>query len=428
MKRKRYTAVPRLSPEDFANYVSLDYLSAGVDESEAIYDTAERVRKLAELITLHDLKPFTFFYTPYGEALIKKFTENMAHLIPVDPADVDERGTQVAELALKLGYIATIWEMAFSMSTADGKPLTVPSPPGPGGNIFEYESTYASRVQFFYRFMEAAFSDDRWAYTRHAVLNQLPSVDPDVSSERIKAILMTELWLSGNNEFVIGAELRNLFMHMDILKMKTSEITFPYKAFHISTPQEHIMFSILEGDSIPDPNIRVWTILNSERGCVKLREDIDKDLTLGELWGKLPADFWAKVPNAEHGSREAFELICNLCLYLESVGSEVKELPFPTPKVKTTSDAARLRDKARRGFTPVKRELYPALAKQASRSDGGATSRTRGATVQHWVRGHYRMQPVGPRDNVTYKRIFIEPHIRGSDAPGKSTKTRKYKV
>ena len=390
-----------------------------------------------------NLTPDTFFYTKWGDAVIEE-TVQALRLNAVSAGTLNEnpdaslfelvqnftrkandnlKNTNTAKAVANIGMF---WEVALALAS-DATPREKPYA---GEHPFHFMSTATFRVQVAYRVLTEMYPGPENAAARYTVCRLLPSLPnapaTNVEDERINTVLTTELWANGNNEFTVSARLREMFLKTDVGNLKASTVRFPYNAFSVQTPDDFIMFSII---GYPEEDLRVWVVYNHARGSVQIPEKLADDLTLGEIWDILPEDFWGDNKDREQSCREAFQIICNLCLYLESQNAEVNVREGRGGTAPNPRNRRALRLYAKRQLTPISHVLYPSLEKAAS--VGGETSKA--GTRQHWVRGHWRMQPYWPegRDHspVT-KRIWIEPHLRGSlpEDVDDVASPRRYKV
>jgi hypothetical protein len=55
---------------------------------------------------------------------------------------------------------------------------------------------------------------------------------------------------------------------------------------------------------------------------------------------------------------------------------------------------------------------------RTTKTAGRAASEDSSGVKLHWVRGHWRRQPYGPRDSPEYKMLWIRPHQKGDKAHG----------
>lgn len=372
----------------------------------------------------------SFLLTKWGKAALSTVWEIIKDLDDqgLSDADTPENAPQniKARTLVVSGYLGTaafLWEMVLGFANYE----KLREKPYENEDLFHFLSTATFRYQFIYRALEIEYPGD--PQTRHAVCRFIASSSDspaDVQNDRITAHIMTELWVSGVNNFTISTRLRNRFMLTDIDNIDVNSVSLPYPAFIVTTPSETLMFAAVDH---PNSDARVWCIYNQERGVVQLRIDTDKQETLGDLWRKLPDNFWDQAPEAEEACQEAFQLICNLMLYLQCKDAEVTTRKVSTGKQPPERKQRELRSYGKRQITPITHILYPSLSDTSREKTSGSRTHTR----EHWVRGHYRWQPYWPhgRDaDPVKKRIWIEPHLRGSpeDSDNDDMNSRKYRV
>lgn len=419
----------------------------GLPREQEVRFIGDIAKGVAQTLPPELLDPNYFFSSPYGEAALQHtsdFVDDMAgHLrnaaeneftrdeiraleekvaqTTMDTPDERAKNLGIYLESAILSRTASVWGIAMMLARSE----RIREEPYEGEHVFKYYSEATPRYQFIYRYMEKAYPNDR--KTRHKINRMMPSVGRhkhEKEEDRIVGILLTELWMSGNNEFEIRPELRQMFMHTDIWNLKASTIKFPYPAFHVDTSREHMMFTTMEYD---DLDSRLWVIQNTQQGSVQLREAPSEDDTLQDIWDRLPDGFWASGEANEKACREAFQVICNLCLYLECKDAEFRSSRPDVGDNPGTRDPDKLRKYTKKTYIPAKHVLYPSLEKTSS----GASGRGSG-TKKHWVRGHYRWQaywPEGRDGQKVNKRIWIEPHMRGSETASDADEdTRTYKV
>jgi len=327
---------------------------------------------------------------------------------------------ELEPVALDLYWLSYFWELVFGLAD----PGKIHEKPRAGEHPFHFMSMVTSRYQVIYRVLGARFPDDDQSGIRHAICRYLRSDlfdNPlDAQEETLSATLLTELWISGNNEFAIGPELREMFMQTDVDNLAPPAL--PYAAFHVTTGQEQLMFTSAVHKVA---GVRVWIMWSKERGSVQLMERLGQEDTLGDIWGRLPEGFWHASPESENACREAFLIICNLCLYMETQDAQVRVEGESKGTKPAEEDRRGLKRYAKRQMTPVRRVLYPGLDVSKSANVAGASH-----TRRHWVRGHWRWQaywPNGRDDEKINKRIWIKPHLRGEGDATYDT-PRTYKV
>jgi len=385
---------------------------------------------VADLLTQNELGVEDFYQTDYGKAAIDLYEESVPKVgWPQDPskfwdkwdaaktllfekdAPLNSMGALPVLGAADFTYrIAQVFEHAFAINfTGEYREA-----PYENEAYFRFISTAQPRFQAIYRFVNRI---DKTQQDRYAICKSLPAeemVPHDPETERIRAMTMTELYASGNNAFIISDTLREMFLNTEIQKLDIGAIDFPYSAFQVVTGERTVFFT-----HVPITEERsVWIFDNVEYGCAHLKQDADTE-TLGDLWECLPADFWDNHPESATACDEAFQMVCNLSLYLSTRSPEVRSEGRKTQRGKGRKKSRR---QAELDYTPIRRVLYPSASK--TKTSGSASGSKRQA---HWVRGHWRKQPYGPRDNPKYERIWIEPHMRGGEE-GPSDTTRKYKV
>lgn len=390
--------------------------------------------ELVDWARAQKISPETFLLTEPGEKAMEIAYEVAQDMVdsgealladePV-PSDVrrlrPEQHPKASVMSCVLGSAGTLWETVFHGARGH-KSRTEPYD---NEHVFHFLSTATFRYQFMYRCMDRYYSDD--PQFRHIVSRFFPSpqdAPEDRSNDKITTYIMTELWMSGVNEFKISSDLRDRFLMTDIGDISIDSINFPYPAFMVTTPEENIMFSTVEHEK---ENARVWCFHNLEKGVVQLNEKIGESENLADLWGDLPEDFWDNCPPAEKASKEAFTIVCNLILYLQTKNAEVKSNTSNPGSKPPVRKKRKLKDYAKKEYTPINHTLYPSLSDSTSEKAASHSSKR-----EHWVRGHYRWQPYWPegRDNdPTYERIWIEPHLRGSkkeDDSNSDMNPRKY--
>jgi len=384
---------------------------------------------VADLLTQNELGVEDFYQTDYGKAVIDLYEELVPKVgWPQDPAEFDSRWERAKEVlfdenkplhtmeALPLITVADftyrlgmLFETAFLFTGSSGNR----NAPYENEPVFRFLSTEQSRFQTIYRCVNrvAKTTLDRYAICKALPAEQMVPQDPE--TERIRATTMTELFATGNNAFVISDTLREMFLKTDLLKIEIDAIDLPYSAFQLMTEDRTVFFTHIPATS----GRSLWIFDNVEYGCVHLKQDEDTK-TLGDLWDCLPEGFWKNHPDSAQACEEAFNLVCNLSLYLATRSPEVKSEGRKTNRGKGRKKSRR---RAELDYTPIRRVLYPSAHVGARNGSGGVSRKA------HWVRGHWRKQPYGPRDDPRYERIWIEPHLRGGDE-GTSGETRKYKV
>lgn len=470
-KRRRRKPVKRIvTPERWEKLVRhtntrlMD--SYGID----IVETQKMAQEgYAKAVRGLDLNPDTIFHTKWGETLLDAIAEKVAIAWDKSPShyekilnEDDDVGREQANeegfrlfreilrndesVAKKIRGVkplkayqytftaytlykpAFFWEMVMGVAYPNKYSYKEPRE---NEHIFHFMSTVTFRYQIIYRVLQKILPGKEHRADRHAICRMLPSsvynVKQDREEERISAILLTELWLTGNNEFEIGSELREMFMQTDIDNIRADSIQFPYDAFHIHTSEEHLMFTTIP---VEDIGVRMWVVWNQQRGSLQLQELTDEEDTIGDIWDRLPDDFWENNESSRQACREAFNLVCNLCLYLETQGAEMRTRKRNGGDKPSERNRQKLQQYAKKQYTPVQRILYPSLEEgEKTASTGSHTKRRR-----HWVRGHYRWQPYWPegRDSEpVHERIWIEPHLRGSKTGSdddSDSDTRTYKV
>lgn len=379
--------------------------------------------------TRHEgLTPESFLFTKWGDAALDVAVSlaREAGLEDIPDEEVPEGiALHILTAAGFVGAAAFFWEMVLGFAYYE----KLREKRYENEDIFHFLSTATFRYQFIYRALELRYPND--PQSRHAVCRYIASSSEeqaDIQNDRITAHIMTELWHTGVNEFQIGPSLRKRFMLTDINNISADSVTFPYAAFIVETPKDTLMFTRV---AHPETNATVWAIYNQERGVVQLRQDTDTDETLGDMWAKLPEGFWDNAPEAEDACHEAFQLICNLLLYLQCKDAEVETRKVSAGRKPPERKQRELRQYGKRKITPIKHVLYPSIETTERLTKTGDSDRT---TREHWVRGHYRWQPYWPdgRDaDPVKKRIWIEPHLRGTPdetADDEELSSRKYSV
>lgn len=390
------------------------------------------IKKLEELVKRNELDGLSFFESDYGKAALEAYADELPEVTwPQDPSIWREKLAEArkslfidevplkSEAALPLLAAANqtcrlglVFETAFIMADPD----LLRMKPYEDEPVFRFLSAAQFRFQFLYRAITHVFDT---SIERYAMCRALPTditTPSDPETERIRSWTMTELFATGNNAFVISDTLRSMFLHTDVAKIFIEDIELPYGAFQIMTGDRTVFFTRIEVGK----GRRVWVFDNVDFGCVQLKEEPGTE-TLGDLWARLPEGFWDNAPDAAEACEEAFHLVCNLSLYLATRKPEVRRAGRKTTRGKGRKKARR---KAEVAYTPISWVLYPsAKVKRTNVSTDGSGVRA------HWVRGHWRKQPYGPRDDPSYERIWIEPHLRGSESgDGSSDEPRKYKV
>jgi hypothetical protein len=139
------------------------------------------------------------------------------------------------------------------------------------------------------------------------------------------------------------------------------------------------------------------------------------DLTLDALVDKANKE--GVVRHVATGARASIgQMVVNLLLYLDSEHPEIREVqarPIPGLNAKDPTRRARARAQAARrtqiGYWQLGSGEAVDPAELEAGEDGMVTLRR-----QHWVRGHFRQQPVGP-ERQQRKITWVRPHRRGVD-------------
>lgn len=390
----------------------------------------QMIVELGDLLEKTNLKVKEFFQTDYGKAALDLYEELVPQVgWPQDPSEFDERWERAKELlfeenkpiqsygALPIITVADFtYRLGLIFETAFLATETNPFRDTPYENepVYRFLSVVQCRFQFIYRGVHriAKTTRDRYAICKALPAEQMVPHDPE--TERIRAMTMTELYATGNNAFVISDTLREMFLNTDLHKIEIDALDLPYSAFQVMTGDRTVFFTHIPAAA----DKSLWVFDNVEYGSVHLKQDETTE-TLGDLWECLPENFWDAHPESAEACHEAFQMVCNLSLYLSTRQPEVRSEGRRTNRGKGRKQSRR---QAELDYTPIRHVLYPSARVKRSNGSTGVSQRK-----AHWVRGHWRKQPYGPRDNPRYERIWIEPHLRGGDE-GTSDKTRKYKV
>lgn len=127
-----------------------------------------------------------------------------------------------------------------------------------------------------------------------------------------------------------------------------------------------------------------------------------------------------------HAAEKAIRCVINTILFLGWGGATVSDGHH--------SERKRIRRLLDGNLTAKNREKYSKLLLSLGTTNvrlldvepHEKTAQTDGVR-SHWVRGHWRKQPYGPKDTPSYKMLWIRPHKRGSVEVGE-TEARTYKI
>ena len=275
-------------------------------------------------------------------------------------------------------------------------------------------------------------------------------------------------WLCGKNTFKLPPRLSEMFAHTDLDNIIVERLPpAPYMSIYIDTPESPIEFTHdLDGepvqmngmyyvDAVVDGVRHIRNILwAAERPEAKylgqdahlaggLQLDPRHDPTnledlmgvfeahnsvrADELFGHDPERIERDTDALVSSLRLAFNLLLYLNadpelaedIYAEEVARLKKKVKRGTKPRRLTNSAKRAKKKLRTLSMTKVNLVAPSMMKAArdgaekTAGDGDGPGRAR-----HWVRGHWRNQPYGPRDNPEYKTIWIQPHLRGGDEDG----------
>lgn len=259
-----------------------------------------------------------------------------------------------------------------------------------------------------------SLSDDplvRLACTMNMPIESMGDVDGATERSLIKTI--TGLMDTGNNAFCFDAETTEVFKQTDVMGLPLEDIKMPYSSFQIHTPDDEVFFSCYD---LPD-GASIWQVHVFDKSCVTLRW-LPEYKTLGDAWEAL-IPIYGQMNLDEEVSEpalRAMHLIVNLALYLTTTSPVVKTKGRVSRKASRGAGPSRRKGREELvTLTSLKRSVEPVVAY--------ASGVNRGTPNAHWVRGHWRAQPVGKRGSGQTKRIWIQPYLRGE---GDLPETRKY--
>jgi hypothetical protein len=246
----------------------------------------------------------------------------------------------------------------------------------------------------------------------------------------VVAYYLTKYTLAGEQIFSIGPYMQSLLSYtdvsVDLLRFRKS---LPYPSFYIDLPSR----ILCEGNEEECYGVFVFRNEESEKEISSLTglpslgsSPFDQDLVFGfairpilsKKAGSLlvfgieldPQDSECLCSDShveylhKHGlSPEVFQIfsvesfkcllriVSNLIAYLDSYQPETETFD---PRLNSLPDSRITR-------------VYPSIEKVDITNGQGTSPRA------HWVRGHWRKQPFGPRSDPQYRRVWIKPFVRG---------------
>lgn len=271
---------------------------------------------------------------------------------------------------------------------------------------------------------------------------------------------------AGSQSFVVGPRLAEMFIHTSLSKIFWGEIKLPYQSIFVSLPDSKLRLwggkrtgwhqvagafltttdnnELLlliranpnEKSSDPDDDAVQFMGVNlgvlQEKDIESAIEEVFSRPVISAVDGDDDPDVAAEVRSVV---TSVIRIIINLTQYLSCPGAEVethRERGLERARkrleeklgTRTTPEMKKAIRKSLRDLGPhcvttvVGKTIEESWEEERKRREGCQTPRL------HWVRGHWKMQPYGPRKSLR-KRVWIQPYERGEDNPEES---REYVV
>jgi len=289
------------------------------------------------------------------------------------------------------------------------------------------------------------------------------------SQDRSAFELLFAIWMyrrNGHQVFCVGSELQEMFSQTSIARVPVDTLSIPYQGFYVALPdcewllwggsrsQWHKVRGVYMAERFDEEDRRVLHLLfwgePNERSkdlgddaTLWMTMDMDNASELGNLEAVVDLILGAPGHRPVHKGYVSFEktnpeidkildgtcrkvirTVFNMMLY---IGTDNPDLKITQPNQKRRqklqkrmasmrpgrSARSRLQDK----MPPPTTITYvgPGIESELSdvRHEAGKGFR------EHWVRGHGRWVPCGPRDDPRYQFRYIKPYKRGDESLGK---------
>lgn len=268
-------------------------------------------------------------------------------------------------------------------------------------------------------------------------------------------------WEKAKQVFRISPAFADMLARTETAGVRAADFALPYDTFYVAVPgctQQHpdvvgggtLAISGIgvrvedrgvltrKGDLIPGPSLQllIWCAAPESAGGVLDDAYQIASMPLGAFYTDSPEaailrlsldedDLMGEARTIPPGIRWAIRVVVNLVLYINSDGAEMRPAPEAVSwatKRKIAEGKKNPMKKARalRGVPDfVLTDLAPSIHGDGDGEPSGRHPR------RHWVRGHWRRQPVGPRGEGARSLRWVRPHLRGGEE-GDTTPPRIY--
>lgn len=258
--------------------------------------------------------------------------------------------------------------------------------------------------------------------------------NPEQSEAQIQAwllsLVMVAAWHTyGRQAYVLDPDTAELLALTDLPAVPAGEVPVPFPTFFIDVPASLLWDGatgfagiLVSAEDDPDQRLRSIRILvhrDQFRDSVHprfLHQDERHDTLLTDL---IRPQNMPVVDGLSH-----YRLYCivhGFLLYLASQHPRVEPVPpVPHAAILAKNPAKRRKQEQREAKRRHIGYLYVGRGEsEGTGLDHSPRDPDRAPISTHWVRGHYRHQPWGPKRSRR-RLIWIKPHLRGSGPPSEA--------
>lgn len=277
---------------------------------------------------------------------------------------------------------------------------------------------------------------------------------------------------SGRQVFCVGPELQDMFRRTSLARIPLGHLCMPYRGFYVATPGcswelwggvrtrwhrlsgvyvwetnsseprgVHMFFwaEANERSVHPADDASFWLTLGLDE-CIDNGVDLDTYvetlLSMPERDNSSSITGWTPEVNEKvhQTAKDVTRLVFNLLLYLRSDQPDLEKKEKRNrardrlqKKLKKLSPEGPSARRVRRQLDDLPAETVTYIAPTIEREMSEWQEGGMGGVRHHYVRGHGRWVPYGPRDATKYRFRYIKPYKRGDESLG-TIEGRNYQV
>lgn len=222
----------------------------------------------------------------------------------------------------------------------------------------------------------------------------------------------------GRNTFVLNHNLVSMFDRTDHKAIDVSDLRFPFPTFFMKIEDVYVCFA--EGE-----DTRLLCVFDD--GWIRSSCQIPLKGNFGEILEETKKVSSHDLDVLIIGQRK--DVLRYFVLAVQFIAF-LNQCPESAVLDKDHEKRKRLRKSLKRLKGKKESRAMESLVKIGSSTIYNVGDEFKDADTDvrlHWVRGHWRRQPFGPRDNPEYRLTWIKPFQRGSEETGQ-IQARKYDV